>query len=92
MLFRSTFNFCILFVSYEDGAALAEKENLIFLEVSAKTADNVNDAFMKSAANVYQLIKSGVLDPRKEVRTCSNKLKIINLKFKAYFLFLYNDK
>ena len=36
-------------VSYEEGARFAKDNGLIFLEVSAKTAYQVEDAFKKNA-------------------------------------------
>lgn len=53
-------------VSFEEGAAYARKEDLIFMETSAKTADNVEEAFVKTAEQIYELIKTGVLDPENE--------------------------
>ena len=53
-------------VSYEEGAAYAQREDLIFMETSAKTADNVEEAFVKTAEHIYNLIKSGAIDPENE--------------------------
>lgn len=36
-------------VTYEEGAKFAKDNNLIFLEVSAKTAYQVEEAFKKNA-------------------------------------------
>ena len=47
----------------------AEENGLIFLETSAKMATNVETAFIKTAAKIYDNILSGVYDPTNEVRT-----------------------
>lgn len=53
-------------VSYEEGAEYARREGMIFMETSAKTADNVEESFVKTAESIYGLIKSGVIDPQNE--------------------------
>ena len=55
-------------LSFDEGAAYAKKEGLIFMETSAKTADNVEEAFVKTAESIYGQIKAGVIDPQNEVR------------------------
>jgi len=53
-------------VSYEEGQKFAEENGLIFLEASAKTAKNVEEAFVSTAAKIYSNIKSGICDPSNE--------------------------
>ncbi|KAF4660239.1 Ras- protein Rab-2A [Perkinsus olseni] len=49
-------------VSYEEGAQFAKGNNLIFLEASAKTAQNVEEAFLQTARKIYENILAGVYD------------------------------
>jgi Ras-related protein Rab-2A len=43
-------------VTYEEGEALAKENGLMFLETSAKTAYNVEEAFNLSAQNILSNI------------------------------------
>ena len=54
-------------VSYEEGAAFAKDNNLIFLEVSAKTAYQVEDAFKKNAEQLVEKLDKGVINIKNEV-------------------------
>jgi len=49
-------------VSYEEAKAFAEENGLIFIEASAKTGVNVEEAFLKTAKQIYQNIQDGSLD------------------------------
>eukprot|EP00607_Mallomonas_marina_P002425 CAMPEP_0182428436 /NCGR_PEP_ID=MMETSP1167-20130531/23028_1 /TAXON_ID=2988 /ORGANISM="Mallomonas Sp, Strain CCMP3275" /LENGTH=99 /DNA_ID=CAMNT_0024611363 /DNA_START=410 /DNA_END=709 /DNA_ORIENTATION=- len=53
-------------VSTKEGEMFAQENGLIFLETSAKTAANVEMAFMKTAETVFDKIKGGVYDPTRE--------------------------
>ncbi len=58
-------------VKYEEGKKLAEENNLLFLETSAKTAENVQECFTISAEKILeQITKTGVdpTAPSKNVR------------------------
>lgn len=57
-------------VSYEEGSKFAKEHGLIFLEVSAKTAYQVEDAFRKNAENLLEKIEKGVIDIKKDVSKC----------------------
>ena len=46
-------------VSSKEGEAFASEHGLIFMETSAKTAQNVENAFLKTAEIIYNKIKSG---------------------------------
>ena len=50
-------------VKYEEGKKLAEENNLLFLETSAKTAENVQEAFSISAEKILEQIQKTGIDP-----------------------------
>lgn len=50
-------------VPKEEGEAFAEENGLVFMETSAKTAMNVDEAFLRTANAIYQNVESGVIDP-----------------------------
>jgi hypothetical protein len=54
-------------VSFEEGERFATENNMIFLETSAKTALNVEEAFNKTANIIYDKIKQGQIDVNNEV-------------------------
>lgn len=53
-------------VTTEEGEAFAKEHGLIFLETSARTAHNVEDAFINTAREVYRKISDGVFDVSNE--------------------------
>jgi Ras-related protein Rab-2A len=53
-------------VSTEEGEQFAKEHGLIFLETSARTALNVEEAFINTAREIYGKIQSGALDVSNE--------------------------
>ena len=53
-------------VSTEEGKAFADKHDLIFMETSAKTAYNVEQAFINTAEEIHGNIESGKIDVTNE--------------------------
>ncbi|KAK5808902.1 ras family-domain-containing protein [Linnemannia elongata] len=53
-------------VSYEEGEAFAKANGLFFMETSAKTSANVEEAFVETATNIYEKIQSGIFDIHNE--------------------------
>lgn len=53
-------------VSTEEGQQFAKEHGLIFLETSARTAYNVEEAFINTAREIYQKIQDGALDVSNE--------------------------
>ncbi|KAL7671085.1 hypothetical protein ACOME3_005998 [Neoechinorhynchus agilis] len=49
-------------VKREEGEAFAREHDLIFMETSAKTAENVEEAFVDTAREIYDRMQRGVLD------------------------------
>ena len=54
-------------VSFSDGENFAKKNEMIFIETSAKTDSRIAEAFIKSASTVHSKIKTGVIDPKNEM-------------------------
>ena len=50
-------------VKYEEGKKLADENNLLFLETSAKTAENVQESFVISAEKILDQISKTGVDP-----------------------------
>ena len=56
----------------EEGEAFAREHGLVFMETSAKTAANVEEAFINTAREIYDKIQEGVFDINNE----ANRIKI----------------
>ena len=67
----------------EEGEAFAREHGLIFMETSAKTAANVEEAFINTAREIYDKIREGVFDINNEV---------IYFYFEKKNFFFENDK
>ena len=59
-------------VKKEEGEAFAREHGLIFMETSAKTAANVEEAFINTAKEIYEKIQEGVFDINNEVSWIEN--------------------
>jgi len=53
-------------VSHEEGEQFAKENGLIFIETSAKTAANVEEAFINTAKKIYEKIQRGEFDVTNE--------------------------
>ncbi|KAM3371097.1 hypothetical protein ACQJBY_018461 [Aegilops geniculata] len=49
-------------VSHEEGREFAKRHDLVFMEASAKTTHNVDEAFILIAERIYKKVQDGVLD------------------------------
>mmetsp|Transcript_22009 Transcript_22009/g.56562 ORF Transcript_22009/g.56562 Transcript_22009/m.56562 type:complete len:101 (-) Transcript_22009:588-890(-) len=59
-------------VSFDEGKRFADEHGLIFLETSAKTAANVEEAFVHTARTIYDKVSQGLFDVSNE----SNGIKV----------------
>ena len=53
-------------VKREEGEAFAREHGLVFMETSAKTAANVEEAFINTAREIFDKIQEGVFDINNE--------------------------
>lgn len=72
----------------EEGEAFAHEHGLIFMETSAKTAANVEEAFINTAKEIYEKIQEGVFDINNEVKfmPLGHTLHIIFLLIYSIFI------
>lgn len=69
----------------EEGEAFAREHGLVFMETSARTAANVEEAFINTAKEIYEKIQEGVFDINNEVSAKWNKNKrITNETFNVF--------
>lgn len=71
-------------VKKEEGEAFAREHGLVFMETSARTAANVEEAFINTAKEIYEKIQEGVFDINNEVRSripSNNYLIVIEILF-----------
>ncbi|EGR31311.1 rab2 gtpase, putative, partial [Ichthyophthirius multifiliis] len=61
-------------VSVEEAQNFAKENNLLFLEASAKTSQNIEEAFHQNAKMIFDKINTGVINPNQE----SNGIKVGN--------------
>jgi Ras-related protein Rab-2A len=54
-------------VTREEGEQFARDHGLFFMETSAKTAANVEEAFIETARQIYEKIQTGVYDIKNEM-------------------------
>lgn len=59
-------------VSREEGEKFAREHDLFFMEASAKSAENVEEVFVKTAQTIFQKIQTGAIDLSSE----SNGIKL----------------
>lgn len=72
-------------VKKEEGEAFAREHGLIFMETSAKTAANVEEAFINTAREIYEKIQEGVFDINNEVNSLFSFLSVPLKAFLTYF-------
>ncbi len=54
-------------VSFNDGEQFAQKNGMLFFEVSAKTDSRIGEIFVQSAKMVNEKIKRNTIDPKNEM-------------------------
>ena len=79
-------------VKKEEGEAFAREHGLIFMETSAKTAANVEEAFINTAKEIYEKIQEGVFDINNEVLLLTLTFYFVCLCIpdKTYFINHFN--
>lgn len=73
-------------VTREEGEKFAKDNDIpLFIETSAKSAENVEEVFAQTAEDVYEKIKSGVFSPN-EVRNT-----YILKRYHTYYMLFFKD-
>lgn len=67
-------------VSHEEAERFAKDEGLLFVEASAKSGLNVEQAFVDASVDILEKIKKGVFDDNK-VRISKPLMLFLNLFF-----------
>lgn len=70
-------------VTFDEARQFAEDNDLTFIEASAKTGINVEEAFLETAKKIYQNIQDGSLD----LNAAESGVQVI---FKFIFIKVYN--
>ncbi|GFW01357.1 ras-related protein Rab-14 [Trichonephila clavipes] len=60
-------------VTYEEAKQFADENGLMFVEASAKTGENVEEAFLETAKKIYQNIQDGSLDLNAAESVCRKR-------------------
>lgn len=78
----------------EEGKAFAREHGLVFIETSARTASNVEKAFIDTAKEIYEKIQEGVFDINNEVSWGRWLYRTISLRYrwKSISQFFFNWK
>lgn len=66
-------------VSYEEAAQFAEENGLVFVEASAKTGQNVEEAFLRTAQLISQNNKDGYVQGTMLPTYATTRLKLTNV-------------
>jgi small GTP-binding protein len=67
-------------ITYEEGEVFAEENGLMFMEVSAKTAQNINDLFINSAKEIIEKYGNEIGKGRK-----------VSLYIFIYVIYIYRE-
>ncbi|KAF8721265.1 hypothetical protein HU200_023192 [Digitaria exilis] len=79
-------------VSYEEGESFAKAHGLFFMESSAKTAHNVEEAFTMAARTVYKKIEDGIFDPSPKVFNSFLSLRYLLIMSRLMLSFYIPEK
>eukprot|EP00916_Digyalum_oweni_P021351 GHVL01035467.1.p1 GENE.GHVL01035467.1~~GHVL01035467.1.p1 ORF type:complete len:217 (-),score=26.03 GHVL01035467.1:183-833(-) len=78
-------------VTTVEGEEFAKKHGLFFMETSAKTAQNVEEAFIQTARKIYEKIESGVYDLSNEAHGIKVGMPAQQPSMQAGGRFMTND-